>query len=96
MELMGECDQHSLRIRKYEIELEALEQLLPDDPELKYSISAIHDLLTMEKNHLEEAQQQIETEEKIRMKIKESIQTERLKNLDPLDIGDFHFDGEEW
>jgi len=30
------------------------------------------------------------------MKIKESIQTERLKNLDPLDIGDFHFHGEEW
>jgi hypothetical protein len=30
------------------------------------------------------------------MKIKESIQTERLKNLDPMEISDFHFDGEEW
>jgi len=96
VELMGECDTHSLRIHKYEIEMEALEQLLPDDLELKYSISAIHDLLIMEKNHLEEAEQQIEIEEKIRMKIKESIQTERLKNLDPMDIRDFHFDGEDW
>jgi hypothetical protein len=26
----------------------------------------------------------------------ESIRTERLKNLTPMKIRDFHFDGEEW
>jgi len=96
VELMGKCDTHNYRIRMYEIELETLEQLLPQDPELEYSIAAIHDLMIIEKNHLEEAQKQIEIEEKIQQKIRESIQTERLKNLDPMDIRNFHFDGEEW
>ncbi|HEU19088.1 MAG TPA: hypothetical protein ENO00_06865 [Deltaproteobacteria bacterium] len=45
LDLMCECDKHRLRIREYEIEKEALEKLLPQNPDLKYDISAIHDTL---------------------------------------------------
>ncbi|MBN2244974.1 MAG: hypothetical protein JW755_03925, partial [Candidatus Aminicenantes bacterium] len=60
VKLMGECDRHELAVRKYEIELAALEDLIPDDPELEHNISAIKDLIIWEKSHLEEARRQIE------------------------------------
>lgn len=94
--LMGECDKHRYRIQKYEIEKEALERLLPKNPDLKYDISAIHDILIWEKSRLQELEQQIEKEEKVQKQIRASIKTEKLKNLNPMDIKDFHFDGEEW
>ncbi|MDD5766545.1 MAG: hypothetical protein PHW79_09915 [Candidatus Marinimicrobia bacterium] len=93
--LLGECDKHEYHIQKYEIELAALRELLPENPDLDSNISAIHDIIVWEKGHLEESGQQIEIEEKIKAKIRASIQTERLKNLDPMDIEHFHFDGEE-
>jgi len=93
--LMGECDKHELAIQKYEIELAALQELLSENPDLDSNISAIHELIVWEQSHLKTAREQIEVEEKIKAKIRACIQTERLKNLNPMDIEHFHFDGEE-
>ncbi len=95
VDLMTECDEHELAIRKFEIELAALRELLPDNPELEHNISAIHDAVLIEQSRLEEDRQQIELEERIQRKIRTSIQTERYKNLDPLTISEFHLNGEK-
>ena len=96
VELMGECDEHELTVRKYEIELAALRELIADNPELEHNISAIQDLMKIEQKRMEEVRRQIELEEQIQQKIRSSIQTERYKNLDPLIVQNIHLDGEEW
>jgi len=96
VELMTKCDTCELNIRKYEIEREAIEELLPENPDFKYDLSALHDLLVMEQDRLEKLRLDIEREEKIQAQIKASIKTEKLKNLDPSALDNFHFDGEEF
>ena len=49
----------------------------------------------MEKNKVKAIKFEIILEEKINGKIKESIKTERYKNLESWDVASFHFDGEE-
>ncbi|MCD6205062.1 MAG: hypothetical protein J7L22_05315 [Candidatus Marinimicrobia bacterium] len=95
VDLMGECQRHKYRIDKYEIESEALQHLLSENPDLEIDISVLHDLIVIEKNNLEEKEKEIEKIEKIRTRLKDMIKTERLKNLSPMDIKNFHFDGEK-
>ena len=100
VELMGECNKYEYNIDLMKIEVEALEQLEQDElnedqqEDIKYRKSALHDLIIMEKSHLEEAEKDIAMIEKISEKIKGSITTERYKDLQPWDIDGFHFDGE--
>lgn len=100
VELMGECDKYEYNINLMKIEMEALEQLEQDElnenqqEDIKYRKSALHDLIIMEKSHLEEAKKDITVLEKISEKIIGSITTERYKDLQPWDIDGFHFDGE--
>ena len=102
IEMMGEKDGREYQLERYQIELDALlalktEDLSPEEKEdLKYRIMALEDLMRMEKSKLEEVTHDIELEEKINRKIKESIRTERYKNLESWDISGFHFDGEAW
>jgi len=95
VDLMGECQRHKYRIDKYEIESEALQHLLSENPDLEIDISVLLDLIVIEKNNLEEKEKEIEKIEKIRTRLKDMIKTERLKNLSPMDIKNFHFDGEK-
>jgi len=101
VELMGECSKYKYNIDLMKIEGEALEKLEQDElnedqqEDIKHSKSALHDLIIIEKSHLEEAEKEIAMLEKISEKIKGSITTERYKNLESWDIDGFHFDGEE-
>ncbi len=101
VELMGECQVYEYKIKQGEIELEALkklqkEKLSKDEKEdIKYRIIALNNMLGMDKNKLDEVNKDIAIQDNINEKIKESIKTERYKDLHPWDIEDFHFDGEE-
>jgi len=77
VDLMGECQRHKYRIDKYEIESEALQHLLSENPDLEIDISVLHDLIVIEKNNLEEKEKEIEKIEKIRTRLKDMIKTER-------------------
>lgn len=100
IELMGQCDSSEYKIKQYEIELEALEKLQKEKlnneekEDIKYKNIALNDLLMVEKNKLNGTNKEIAIQEKINKKIKESIKTERYKDLEPWDIEGFHFDGE--
>ena len=100
VDLMGQEDGCKFRIKQYEIELAALrelqkEKLNKDEQEdLKHRMIALNELINMEKNKLDDLIKEISFEEKLNKKIKESIKTERYKNLEPWDISGFHFDGE--
>jgi|GEM_PF-3397390 len=48
------------------------------------------------RNHTKSASNKPELEEQIQQKIRNSIQTARYKNLDPLIVQNIHLDGEEW
>ena len=101
VELMGKRDEHDFQIREWNIELEAFEELAKDenekkDSDLKYRIIALQDLIKMETANLEEVDKEIELQEKIQEKIKQSITTERYKDVDPMYMANCHFDGEVW
>lgn len=101
VDLMGKCQTYEIRIQQYNIELNALTELQKEKiskaekEDIKYSIIALNDITKMEQGNLEEANADIKMTEKINKKIKESITTERYKNLESWDVKDFHFDGEE-
>lgn len=99
VELMGKQNEHNFQIRKMNIELEAIEKLAKGKDEnkedLKYRIIALQELIKIEITKLEEVDKEIELQEKIREKIKQSITTERYKDMDPMYMNDVHFDGEE-
>ncbi|MEA3475416.1 MAG: hypothetical protein U9R23_03075 [Candidatus Cloacimonadota bacterium] len=102
VELMGKRDEHDFQIRTMSIELKAFEKLAKEkgnqneDDELKYRIIALQDLIKMEIASLEEVDKEIELQEKIQEKIKQSITTERYKDVDPMYMNEVHFDGEVW
>ncbi len=102
VELMGKRDEHDFQIRTMTIELKAFEKLAKEknnqneDDDLKCRISALQDLIKMETASLEEVDKEIELQEKIQKKIKQSITTERYKDVDPMYMTNCHFDGEVW
>ena len=99
VELMGKQNEHNFQIRKMNIELEAMEKLVKEKDEnkedLKYRIIALQELIKIEITKLEEVDKEIELQEKIQEEIKQSITTERYKDMDPMYMNDVHFDGEE-
>ena len=96
VELMGKRDEHDYAIRKMKIELEALDELLKEDPDIEIEILAMQSVMQFETGKLEEVEKNMELQEKIREKIKQSITTERYKNVDPMYMANIHFDGEVW
>ena len=92
VELMGECQTYEFRLQQYQIELDALTKLqkeklsVSEKEDTKYRISALKDIITIEQSKLEEANTDIEMMEKINKKIKESVTTERYKNLQSWDL----------
>lgn len=99
--LMGECDRYAYLIRQYEIEMDALKAVQKESTdeeekkEIGYQITALSDLITMDRSHLHETEKEIAMQEKINEKIKAGIKTERYKKLSAADISGFHFDGED-
>lgn len=99
---MGEVERLEYQIKHYEIELKALKAVQKESrskekkEDIGYRISALTDLITIHKSKLEEIKNDIEIEEKVNKKIKQSIKTKRYKNLSASDISGFHFDGEDW
>ena len=100
VELMGKQDEHDFQIRTMNIELKALKKLAKgkdeNNEDIKYRIIALQDLIKMETASLEEVDKEIELQEKIQEKIKQSITTERYKDVDPMYMANCHFDGEVW
>ena len=96
VEHMGKRDGHDYAIRKMKIELEALDELLKEDPDIEIEILAMQSVMQFETGKLEEVEKNMELQEKIREKIKQSITTERYKNVDPMYMANIHFDGEVW
>ncbi len=102
VELMGKRDEHDFQIQTMTIELQAFEKLAKEknnqneDNDLKYRIIALQDLIKMKTASLEEAEKEIELQEKIQKKIKQSITTKRYKDVDPMSMNEIHFDGEVW
>ncbi|MCK4312402.1 MAG: hypothetical protein KAW88_06680 [Candidatus Cloacimonetes bacterium] len=100
VELMGKQNEHNFQIRKMNIELEALEELKKDNnqdkknEDIKYRIVALQEIIKIETAKLKEVDAEIELQEKIQEKIKQSITTERYKNVDPMYMSEVHFDGE--
>ena len=96
IEIMGEIDVSEYIIKEYEIELAALEKLQKqklsefEKEDIIYRIIAIKELMKLDENHLVKTKKDIAVQEKINENIKESIKTERYKNLEPGDISDFH------
>ena len=100
VDLMLKRDEHDFSIRKMNLELEAIEKLAKekstDKEDIKYRIIALQELIKIESTNLKEAEEEIELQEKIREKIKQSITTERYKDIDPMYMNEVHFDGEVW
>jgi len=102
VELMGKRDEHDFQIQTMTIELQAFEKLAKEknnqneDNDLKYRIIALQDLIKMETASLEEVDKEIELQEKIQKKIKQSVTTKRYKDVDPMSMNEIHFDGEVW
>lgn len=100
--LMGKQSIHEFRIKEYQIELDALKLLLKtrlkktEKEDVKIKLMTIENLMQIEKNQLEKVVSEIEMMEKINGKIKETITTERYKDLESWDVSSIHFDGEEW
>ncbi len=102
VELMGKCDVYQYRIDLMNIEIDALNQMEKEETdeeqkkEIGYKISALHDIIIWEHNHLEEARADIDMEEKISERIEENVKTAEYKKLDFTTNEGWHFDGEEW
>ena len=100
VDLMLKRDEHDFSIRKMNLELEAIEKLAKekstDKEDIKYRIIALQELIKIESTNLKEAEREIEFQEKIREKIRQSITTERYKDIDPMYMNEVHFDGEVW
>jgi gas vesicle protein len=91
IELMKKKEDYELNIKKFEIELEALKKMQKEGSAIKENISALKDLIKMEKNCHRETKDEIEFEEKLQRKIRESIDTERYKDIDPMYMDDIIF-----
>lgn len=96
VELMGKRDEHDFQIQTQTIELQAFKELAKGNKDLKDRIIALQGKIKMETAKLKEVDAEIELQEKIQEKIKQSITTERYKNVDPMDMVNLHFDGEVW
>lgn len=84
IELMGEKGKYESNIKKFEIELEAVEKMQKEGSASKERVIAIRDLIKMEKHYLQETQSEIEFSEQLQKKIRDSIQTEKYKDIDTM------------
>ncbi len=100
VELMCKHDKHDFQIRTLNIELEALKKLAKEKSnkieDIKYRIIALQDLKKIETTSLKEVEKEIEIQEMIQEKIKQSITTERYKDMDPMYMSEVCFDGENF
>ena len=100
--LTMKSDKSMYLIREYEIESEALNKLLEENltddkkEDIRLNISTIHDLMTMEKNRIEEIEIEVSIGEKIIEKIKDGIQLEKYRGIEPWQIANIHLDNENW
>ena len=100
VELMCKRDEHDFQIRTLNIELEALKKLAKEKSnkieDIKYRIVALQDLKKIETTSLKEVEKEIEIQEMIRETIKQSITTERYKDMNPMYMSEVCFDGENF
>ncbi|UCH98371.1 MAG: hypothetical protein JSV88_16430 [Candidatus Aminicenantes bacterium] len=91
LELQIKCDEFKLDLDKMEIKQEAVRELikkgeLDADEELGF-----HDVNVWIQSNIDELHQQIMVKEKTFNQVKESIKTERYKDVDPQVMRDIHF-----
>lgn len=84
IELMSKKGNYESNIKKFEIELDAVEKMQKEGSASKERVIAIRDLIKMEKHYLQETQSEIEFSEQLQKKIKDSIKTEKYKDIDPM------------
>jgi len=102
IEAIGKCTVHEFKLTEYEIEDEALQNLLTEcdneqeRKDFEIQISVIHDLKVIEETQLNDLKNNIEITEKVIAKIKQNITTERYKELGRSEIESIRFDGEDW
>lgn len=95
IDLEIEYDKVDLKWRKNQIKLEAIKALMAEG-ELDDEAGVGYDVeMPRQQEEMEDLRERIEEMEKIIARIKQSIQTERFKNVDSTTMRHFHFDGEE-
>ncbi|MCK5147783.1 hypothetical protein KAR48_13580 [bacterium] len=93
VELQCQTDGYQLCIIKNEIRLQALGKLQSEN-QIDHEIAALNEVMKCNKQKINDIQQSILLEEKIEDEIRASIVSEKYKKLDPMDLVDFHHDGE--
>lgn len=96
VELEIAWDKVNLRWRKDKIQLEAV-QALQAEGELDEHATIYYDNeIPRQEQEMTKLREQIEELEKIMQRTRQSIQTERYKNIDTMTMRHYHFDGEDW
>ena len=91
IELQGTYDDLSLNLRRMEIEQEAVRLLVEKGELNKDETVSFHDSKYIVTSQMEDLEQQISVKEKTVEQIKESVKTERYKNMDSMHMRHVHF-----
>ena len=94
IDLEYEHSKRDLHVRKRQIEDEALRELVKNGEITEEDALFSEDFYIMTKDEMEDLEHQIEIKEKTLKQIRQSITTERYKNVDTIHIRHVHFDGE--
>ncbi|MDM8521753.1 hypothetical protein QUF80_00115 [Desulfococcaceae bacterium HSG8] len=91
IELEVKHDQFKLEAEKEDIQYQAIESLIKEGKLEKEEGYGFHDANTITTSEMEDLAHQISVKEKIFDKIKESIKTDRYKDIDPMYMRNIHF-----
>ncbi|MDM8552282.1 hypothetical protein QUF72_19510 [Desulfobacterales bacterium HSG2] len=91
IELQGKHDDLRLDLRRMDIEQEAVRELVGKGEVDKDETLAFHDCRLIVTSQMEDLERQISVKEKTIDQIKESIKTERYKNMDSMHMRHVHF-----
>jgi len=90
-----EYDKVNLRWRKDCIQLEAVKALQAEGELDEYATAYYDNEMPCQERRMREFREQINELEKIMLRVKQSIKTERYKGIDSMAMRHYHFDGEE-
>lgn len=91
MELQGKHDDLRLELRRMEIEQEAVLALVRKGEVDKDETLSFHDCKLIVTSQMEDLENQISVKEKTVEQIKESVKTEKYKNMDSMHMRHVHF-----
>jgi hypothetical protein len=93
-DLEYEYSKERLRLEKLEIRLEAIRSLMADGALAPPADAGLDDARLCCQGRMAELRQQIDDAEKIMVRIRESIRSERLKQVDTMTMRHWHWDAE--